>query len=105
MELVRAHAFLRRGHEVESGQPFVERNMRTLHHGASHDAEIGAALRLRAAINAGAAGGVGLEGAALAADGAGRPADRLHVLAGRVIVLEVGSVESVHGVTCLMPPY
>ena len=73
--------------------------MARLHDGSGRDGEILPAGRIAAAVAARALGGVPTLGlAAVMADRAARPQDRLDGPPGGIFVLEVGGGEGVHGV-------
>lgn len=91
VELVRGDALLARRHEVEAGQPLVQRDVAALHDGPDRHREILAARGFGAAVDAGLLGRVrAADHAAARANPAVRPALRLEPLAGGVGVLEVG---------------
>ena len=90
-QLLRAHALLARAHQVIREDPLVKGNLGALEHGADRDRELHLAVgavqqagTVRGAVQA----GIALRAAAVRADGAMGPVDRLKVLARRVFVVE-----------------
>jgi hypothetical protein len=106
MELVRAHSFLARCHQVKRERPFPIGNVTAFHHTAHLDREwFAACITLVEAPTMRLAGELGSafpDRSAMRTNRTMRPADRLEMLARRVLVSEdrIGEVESLgHGLT------
>src|SRR5256885_16224293 len=105
---MRTHSLFGRAEQVERLQPNVERNVRTLEHGADGDTELLAAAVLAALPKAGTMR-LAFElpmlanGAAMRADRLFGPAQGFEIFPSLISVLKVWLVQRVHGLSPLWP--